>query len=984
MAGDIRFGRYRLHPVQGLSRGSAAIHVTPKSLALLQMLVRRAGELVTKDELLQEVWPRLVVTDASLTTCIQELRTALQDDARKPRFIETVHRRGYRFVSRITADGADDAASVASIQPAAPATAAAPAPIFGREHALDQLTVALTRACEGARQLVFVSGEVGIGKTALAETFVARVTPRPDVHITGGECMEHYGAGEAYQPLLDALSRICRGSGKEQTVATLRKVAPTWLAQLPALQTPAEFRALQRRTAGSTRDRMVRELTDALEVITEATGLVLLIEDLHWSDVSTLDWVSAFARRREPARVLVIATLRSADARVNTAPIHAMIDELRVKGLCQVLTLGGLDEAAVVQCVTERYPPAAQQRVGLENLARLVRQHTDGNPLFIVNVLRDLTTRGLLVERQGAWSVQADIDAASLRIPDDIRRIIEQQCDRLAPHERELLTVASACGGACTAAAVAAGAVISVPEAETALGGLARQSLFLRELETARWPDGTVTANFEFLHALYREVLGTRLLPARAAEIHRLIGSRLETAYGAQAREIAAELAMHFDRAHDLERAITYLQHAAGIDQARSAHREAQAHLRRALELLEAQPPSRERDEREVALRIGLGSILVATHGFGTPEVESSYSRARELCGPLGSTRQSFPVLWGLWLYYLDRGPLDLSREIADGLSALADKLGDSSLALQAHHAQWATMFSLGDLAATAEHARRGSALYDSHQHAGMTSAYGSHDPGVCAQNFTARAAVLIGDTRLAVQASERGIAHARELGHPFSLALALVFAAFTRQAMRDVDGARERALAANTISREHGFVLMHGWAGIVEGWVAVEGGDMARGITLMRAGIARAGSKGSSLFLAMMLGMLAEAELKGGRLSEARSSLDAAFAQVARTGERIALPELERVAGELALASGSDRDARRRAEAHLRAGVERAREQQARLLELRVSVRLGRVWLAGGQRDEARELVQRAYAALPHAEEIADALDARQLLSEC
>jgi DNA-binding winged helix-turn-helix (wHTH) protein/predicted ATPase len=973
---DIRFGRYRLHPVQGLSRGNLAIHLTPKSLALLQMLVSRAGELVTKDELFQEVWPRLVVTDASLTTCIQELRTALQDDARKPRFIETVHRRGYRFISRITAVGADGAAALTSTSPAAPA------PIFGREAALELLMTALARAREGVRQVVFVSGEAGIGKTALAETFIARVAPRSDVHVTGGECMEHYGAGEAYQPLLDALSRLCRG--REQTIATLRKVAPTWLAQLPALQTSAEFRALQRRTAGATRDRMLRELTDALEVITESAGLVLHIEDLHWSDVSTLDWVSAFARRREPARVLVIATLRSADARVNTAPIHAMIDELRLKGLCQVLTLGGLDEAAVVQCVTECYPPAAEQRVGLENLARLVRQHTDGNPLFIVNVLRDLATRGLLVERQGAWSVQAGIDAASLRIPDDIRRIIEQQCDRLAPQERELLTVASACGGACTAAAVAAGAAVAVPQAETTLGGLARQSLFLRELETARWPDGTVTANFEFLHALYREVLGARVRPARAAEIHHRIGSRLEAAYGAQAREIAAELAMHFDRAHDLERAITYLRHAAGIDQARSAHREAHAHLRRALELLEAQPPSLERDEREVALRIGLGGVLVATHGFGAPEVESCYSRARELCGRLGSTGQSFPVLWGLWLYYLDRGPLDTSRELADGLSSLADKLGDPSLALQAHHAQWATMFSLGDMAATAEHARHGIALYDSHQHAGMESAYGSHDPGVCAHNFAARAAVLGGDPRTAVQASERGIAQARELGHPFSLALALVFAAFTRQAMRDVAAARECALAANVISREHGFVLMHGWAGIVEGWAAVETGEVERGITLMREGIARAGSKGSSLFLAQMLGMLGEAELKGARLNDARNSLDAAFAQVARTGERIALPELERAAGELALASGTDDDARRRAEAHLRAGVERAREQRARLLELRASVRLGRTWLADGKRDDARELVQRACAGVPHAEELPDVQEARELLSEC
>ena len=966
---EIHFGRFRLHPVQGLSRGSREIHVTPKSLALLRALAARAGEVVTKDELFQQVWPRAVVTEASLATCIQELRTALQDDARHPRYIETVHRRGYRFIGRAVVDETERDAT---------AVVAAPELIVGREPALEQLAGALAQARAGARQVVFISGEPGIGKTALVETFIRNVPTDAEARITRGDCMERYGAGEAYQPLLEALTRLCRQPGRDQSIATLRKFAPTWLAQLPALQAPGEFRTLQRRTAGVTPPRMLRELTDALEAMTARAPIALILEDLHWSDVSTLDWISAFARRREPARVLLIGTYRSTETHPSATALQGVVESLRLKGLCREIVLGGLDETAVVDYVTARHPPARHQEGPFANLARLVQRHTEGNPLFIVNVLRDLALRGLLVERDGQWSARSNIDAASLGIPEDVRRTIEQQIDRLAAPERNLLTVASACGASCSAAAVAAGAEVAVSDVESVLGALTRQNLFVRELGPAQWPDGTDAANFEFLHALYREVLAHRISPARSAEIHRLVGIRLESAYGSRAAEVAAELAMHFDRAHDVPRAITYLHHAARTDQVRSAHREAKTHLSRALELLESQPESVERDEREVALRIGLGAVLIATQGFGSPEVESCYSRARELCKRPGSARERFAVLWGLWVYYLDHGPLSSSREIADELSELAQRSGDSGALLQAHHAQWATMFSAGDMAATEDYAERGIALYDAERHAALAASYGGHDAGVCARNFKARAAVLGGRTETAVRAIDESIAHARELAHPFSLALALAFAAFVHQARRDPHAARHRALESAAISREHSFVLMHGWASVIEGWALAELGDPDGGIPLMREGAARARTNGSSLFLPVLLGVLTEAQLKCGRVSEARTSLAEALALAARTGDQVSLSELDRLSGELCLVDG----AAAQAEQHLRVALERTRAQGARLLELRTAVSLSRSWLASGKRAEAHGLLTQACAGITEAPALPDLVEARALLA--
>jgi DNA-binding winged helix-turn-helix (wHTH) protein/predicted ATPase len=967
----IRFGRFRFHPLQGLCRGKREIRVTAKSLAVLRVLAERPGEVVTKEALFGAVWPDTAVSDAALTSCIQELRQALGDDARHPQYIETLHRRGFRFIAR-PAPGADDA-------PAGPLPAAAfpEPPIVGREPALGELSAALARALGGTRQVVFVTGEPGIGKTALVQSFAAGLADRDLPRVTWGECVERYGAGEPYQPLLDALARLLRPSG-EHLVATLRRYAPTWLVQLPALQTPAELRSLQRRTAGVTPERMLRELTDALEAITVETPLVLCLEDLHWSDLSTLDWVAAFARRPDPARLLLVSTHRPQEGEVSRS-VQAIMDDLLVKGLCREIALGRLDEAAVQAYVAGRFPASADDRGGLRELGSLVHRHTEGNPLFVVNMLDDLLARGVLAADDGRWAVELPVEAGVLGIPKGIRWTIERQIDRLEEDARGLLEVASVLGGPFAAASVAAGAGLGLEEVEAVLRGLARRSRLVREGPAAEWPDGTVSATFEFLHALYREVLRDRLPPARRAELHRRIGSRLEEAHGARAPEIAAELAEHFDQARDAPRAILYLQHAAQNDQSRSAHPEAQMHFRRALALLEGLPASAQRDEREVALQSGLGGVLMATRGYGAPEVEAAYTRARSLCRRLGNTPQFFPVLWGLWLFSIGRGALKGARELADELSRLADHAGDPVFRLQAHHAEWATAFSAGDLAGAEAHARDGTSLYDPERHGGLASTYGGHDPGVCALNFSARVAALAGRTDTAHRTSERATALARELGHPFSLAQSWVFGAAMHETRRDVAAAREAATAAATLSREHSFPLLLAWASVYEGWALVEQGDRDGGLPLLVRGVAGARSTGSSLWQPVLLGILAEAQLACGQVEAGRASLEEALALSERIGEGLAPAELHRVSGALLLAGAGD--ASGAAEGELRRAVEIARDQGARLLELRAAVSLARLWSRQGRHSEARALVARARAAVPEGAGLPDMREADELL---
>jgi DNA-binding winged helix-turn-helix (wHTH) protein/predicted ATPase len=948
------FGRYRLDPAQGLTRGTQEVRLTPKALSVLRVLAERAGQVVTKEELFRAAWPGTAVSDSALTSCIQELRHALGDDARHPRFIETMHRRGYRFRPRTTADPRGESVCEASTPPPRP-----PMPLVGREAVLERMRGACRLADRGRRQLLFVTGEPGVGKTTVVAEFLATATGRGAARATWGQCVEHYGAGEPYQPLFEALTRLCRQPGGDEYVEALQQYAPTWLAQLPGLLPPARQSRLQRTIAGTTRERMLRELIDAVEAMTARVSLVLCLEDLHWSDASTLDWIAAFAQRPEPARLLLIGTYRSSEADGTEHPLAAVADGLRVKGCCSEIALGGLHEGAVVEYVGLRFPAAPGSMELEARLARFIHRHTEGNPLFMVTVLGDLVGRGLLAERDGEWTVRSDLSESELGIPDDVRRMIEGQVDRIHPVERGLLEVASVAGAVFSAAAVAAGAQLALDDVERTLTALARHRRFLREAAAVEWPDGTIAAGFEFLHAVYRDVLYQRLPAGRRAELHRLLGAREETAYGERAREVAAELAMHFEQSRDLRRAAVYLEHAARNAQRRGAYQEARMHFEHALALLECQPAGRERTEREVVLRIGLGAVAMSIHGWGAPEVEEAYVRARTLCRELGETQRLFPALWGLWLFYWGRGPLKTAHELSERLLFLARQGVDDALLLQAHHASWATAFSRGDFEGALAHASAGLRLYEADRHGATAETYGNHDAAVCGRYFKAWALAFVGRTAEAARESHEAIASARAVGNPFSLALAHAFAAAVDQTRGDAVSARQHAADAITLAREQGFRVVLAWASALAGWASLAQGSEEEGWAQIRHGIAETRATGSA-FLPHFLGLLAGAQLGRRRLDAGLAAIDEALGLVQRTGERFPEAELHRLRGELLLAASSAESARQ-AERVFGQAIAAGRSQGARLLVLRAAISLGRLWVRLGRGDEARRLIHDA-----------------------
>jgi DNA-binding winged helix-turn-helix (wHTH) protein len=284
------FGRFRLDCVEGrLWRGTTAVRLTRKAHGMLAHLVAHAGQLVTKDELLTAVWPRSVVVEGVLTTVVRELRRALEDQTRTPVFIQTVHRQGYRFIAPVTA---------CDVLPAA-AQSGASRLFVGRDCEWRQLQDSFATAFSGTRQVVFLAGEAGIGKTAIIDEFVAHLAAQCALICMRGQCIEHYGMGEAYLPILEALGRL----GRDEALPLcdlLRRYAPSWLAHLPALE-PEQQRG-SAAPSPVTATRMLRELSEALEHLASRQPVVLVLEDLHWSDTATLDWLAHFARRRDPAR----------------------------------------------------------------------------------------------------------------------------------------------------------------------------------------------------------------------------------------------------------------------------------------------------------------------------------------------------------------------------------------------------------------------------------------------------------------------------------------------------------------------------------------------------------------------------------------------------------------------------------------------------------------------------------------------------------
>jgi predicted ATPase/DNA-binding winged helix-turn-helix (wHTH) protein len=655
----VRFGPFCFDPTTGsLWRGTEFLSLLPKDAAVLGVLVQYAGQIVTKDALLDAVWPQTYVTDTVVKNGIGRLRRALGDDLKTPRYIQTYPRRGYRFVGTVETQEPEVveegrppsnlASQTAGILPEIPAL------MVGREAELARLQERFGRALHGQRQVVFVVGEVGIGKTTLIDAFVAEVAAHGDLWLAHGQCIEHHGEGEPYGPVLEALDRLCRGPHGARLLALLRQEAPLWVAQLPGLLPAAEIEALERHSRQATPARMQRELAVALDRLSMEIPLVFVLEDLHWSDYATLDLLAVLTQRRDPARLLVLGSSRPGDIGTRTHPLSPLVQRLGRSAHYHEISLITLTEPDIAAYLTHRFsaPTWAPRLTGW------LQRRSGGNPLFLVTIVDYLVHQGVLPADGSAPALGQELNTLEATIPASLRHIIAAQFRQLAPAEQQALEVASVAGAEFSAAVVAAGLEEPVIPAEACCEGLARRGNFLEPRRAALWYDGTAASDYGFRHTLYQQVIYEGLPAGRRQQLHRRLAARLEQAYGEQVGEVASELAQHWQLGGDAERAVRYRGLAAQKANRCAAPREAMEQVAQALQLLRTLPDTRERRHLELRLRLTLLPALLTLKGFAAPEVAHTYAQAQELWRALGESTPLPPTLSGLWREFYWVGPL--------------------------------------------------------------------------------------------------------------------------------------------------------------------------------------------------------------------------------------------------------------------------------------------------------------------------------------
>ena len=942
-----------------LRRGDVVVPLQRIPLELLCLLVERRGQLVTREEILERVWGKGVFVDSenSINTAIRKVRQALRDNPVAPRFVVTVPARGYRFVARVTMAAANGTPVRVPSMPEVPAPI-----VVGREAELARLQSWCAQVIEGRRRIVFVAGEAGIGKTTFVRAFLDSLSGSA-ARIGRGQCVEQYGAGEPYMPVLEALTRLCQEAGGERVVELLRKFAPTWLAQMPALLSYADREQLQATAQGVTQRRMLREMAQALEALASETPLVLALEDLHWSDFSTLELISAIARRTEPARLLILGTYRPTEMLANDHPLRAMKQELELHRNCEELRLKLLSETDVAAYLARRFADNDTAR-SLAGVASLIHERTDGNPLFMVNVVDYLLEHGSL------------FDAHKIEAPRSILQMIERNLERLNPDAQRVLEAASVVGAEFSAAAVAAALERPLSEVEAICTRLSRLEQFINDHGISEWPDGTVASSFRFHHALYGDVLYGRMPAGYRVELHRRIAVREEKAHGERAGEIATELAHHYSHANDRNKAIEYFQIAGERAGLRYAMVEAERHYTNALELLGELPQTPERDRRELALQLAIGPALMSVKGWAAPEVERAYTRGRKLCEQLGELAQLFPFLYGLWVNHLERLEFRSAYQIGEELLLRAESTGDSTLLLQAHQALGVTAHRMGRFQLAREHLETALSLCGARRLRPL-----GVDMEVVCRSQLSWTLWFLGYPNRALRMNHRAVEVARALSDPFSLIFAEIFLCYVQHHRRDARALQTTAEHVISICAEHGSAYGLANANIILGVAMTEQGRGEEGLKQMQHGFAEYRASGAEINRSEFLYWLAEAYCAAGRLDDAVDTLNNAIG-VAEDRENLWLEaEIYRLQGEFLLRrSDSDSD---EAQARFQQAIAIARKQGAKSPELSATTSLGRLLTKQGRRDEARAMLAEIYNWFTEGFDTPDLQDAKTLLDE-
>jgi len=821
----VRFDTFELDEAEArLKRDTAPIALAPKAFAVLCTLARHPGALVTKEALLDAVWGHRHVSESVLKTTISELRAALADDAKHPKYIETASRRGYRFIGGSQTGGTVAATSNVSAAPAAPSNL----PVFiGREAALDKLRHCWRRAIAGERQLIWIAGEAGVGKTRLIDAFLAELDA--DV-ATLGQCVELFGTGEPYLPILEAMKELCRR--EPELIDIMRTVAPTWLVQMPWLINDAERAALHSQVAGAHPDRMVREMRELMDRFTAKRPLIFVLEDLHWSDLGTLRMMEHFARRPRQVRLMWIASFRLTQVIAEEHPLRELRQELQLHRLCEELLLEPFSEAEVGAYIQSRIASRVHGDPPPETFIRRIHQHTDGLPLFVANVMDSLLAQSA-AEATGAdrWFA-----GESLPVPDSLAGVLEKQISRLPADVRSVLEAASVCGVEFRAGIVADMLNRGEPWVNEQCDALDRRRFWLRHVDIVERRDGSFDNRYAFAHALYRHVFYKRLSVPQRVQLHRRAARALESSRAAGDVVMAAEFASHYDRGHQPMLALKCYAEAARSAFANFAPREAFDLTTTALQLLQRVPQGEERNDVELQISHTRGIAAAQLYGIGASETFSAVDRARELCDLLPESPSRALLLNGIGFSRYMQGDYPAALALAARVEATAERYSDPALLVVAFLLRGLVLSMQADHVASRATLEKGLAIVEAAGARVPVSAF-LVDPAVAFRVYLTVALMNLGlpDQARAYMIAAR--ARARQTGQPTSHLLSLWLEGVIELRSGNVQRLAELTSELRTVVETHMLTQGEGPVRWLQGSVLARTGSPRAGFELIREG---------------------------------------------------------------------------------------------------------------------------------------------------
>lgn len=840
-------------------------------------------------------------------------------------------------------------------------------PLIGREPEIGLLVNRWAQAKDGESQVVLLSGDAGVGKSRIVRAFRDHLEGIPHNQIL------YYGSpyhrNSAFYPAIDQLERGLRfkkDDGPEEKLGKLEAVVTdlglsvsdivpvfTSLLTLPA---GARY-PLPAVSPQELKKKTLEALVAVIETMSVRDPVLMVVEDVHWIDPSTLEFLSLIIEKLQNARFLLVIAFRPEFEPPWDGQAH--VTELTLNRLSRK------ESAAMVAKVV------GGKALPNEILDQIVTK-TDGVPLFVEELTKTMLESGVLEDTGDRFVLSGSL--SPLAIPASLRDSLMARLDRLGP-VKEVAQLAATIGRTFSFELLAAVSPLQEAKLEDTLAQLEEAELINRR---GRAPDLTC----EFKHALVRDEAYQSLLKSIRQHYHQRIAEALEQRFPKTVETQPELLAQHYTAAGRLEQAVAYWHRAGQRAVEHSANLEAIAHLTKGLELVEDLPNTRECSKKELGMRLTLATALLSIKGWAAPEVEQAYLRCHELCHQVGEVSQLFTVTWGLWLVCQQRGQLKQAQDLADEALALAKQQPDTALLLQAHHAAWTNLFRFPDFLACREHLDQGLALYSLNEHGSHAFVYGGHDPGVCCWNHAALTLWFLGYADQAQNMARNAMALAEALAHPFSLVLALTFSGFLRQFRREARLAQECVEAALALCSERGIGPQFAAAAkALRGWALATQGQTDEGIMDIQEGLQALRATGTEQRKSYLLALLAETYGKAEQADRGLAELAEALESAEQSGERTWEAELHRLKGELLLSRSADNQGQ--AEACFSQAITVAQKQSAKSLELRAATSFARLLQAQGKSKEAHELVQPIYGWFTEGFDTADLKDAKALLDQ-